>query len=173
MSEGEAKVGRPTKFRDEFVAQAEKLCALGATDLELADFFEINIATLYRWKHDFPKFCEALKGGKAESDERVQRSLYHKAVGYSFDSVKIMQYEGEPIEVPYREHVAPDTTAAIFWLKNRRPAEWRERHDVNHGIQSDNPLATFLDSLAGCGKTLQPVEEPNREGKDDDAPKFE
>lgn len=119
--------GRPKKFKPEYVEQAEKLCSLGATDIEIADFFKVDVRTLYRWKASNPEFCQALKSGKAEADDRVERSLYARATGYSFDAVKIMQYEGAPVVVPYREHAPPDTTAAIFWLKNRRPDQWRDK----------------------------------------------
>ena len=60
--------------------------------------------------------------------------------------------------VPIREKFAPDTTAAIFWLKNRQKEHWRDRHDVDHGVRDDNPLAQFLDQVAG--KTLRPKEDP-------------
>lgn len=121
--------GRPSDYRDEFVKQAEKLAALGATDMEVADFFDVDVRTIYRWKHDHEDFCQALNVGKERADERVVNSLYQKAVGYEQDAVKIFMPAGapEPVYAPYRERVAPDTTAAIFWLKNRRPAEWREK----------------------------------------------
>ncbi len=122
--------GHPTDYRPEFVDQARKLCELGATDIELADFFEVSDRTIYRWAAKFGDFCQALKAGKEVADERVERSLYHKAVGYTFDAVKIFQDKGSPVIVPYREHVAPDTTAAIFWLKNRRKESWRDRHEL-------------------------------------------
>lgn len=126
------KGGRPSGFKPEFVAQAEKLCKLGATDVELADFFEVSDRTIYRWQTQFPEFCQALKAGKENSDERVERSLYHKAVGYTFDSEKVFQFQGEIVRTATREHVPPDTTAAIFWLKNRKPEEWRDvsRHEL-------------------------------------------
>src|SRR6478609_11359678 len=129
-------MGRPSSFRPEFVEQARKLCELGATDLELADFFEVDVRTIYRWQAQQDAFCHALKAGKVAADERVTRSLYHRACGYTHDAVKIFQHQGEPVRVPYREHVPPDTTAAIFWLKNRRPEEWRDRH--NHEITGKN-----------------------------------
>jgi hypothetical protein len=138
------KAGRPKLFRPEFVSQAQKLCLLGATDIEIADFFEIHVATLYRWKAQYEEFCEALKSGKTAADERVERSLYHRATGYTFEAVKIFMPAGadNPVYAPYREHVAPDPTACIFWLKNRRPDEWRDRHDhtVNatiHTVESE------------------------------------
>lgn len=119
--------GRPTKFRPEFVEQARKLAELGATDREAAEFFDVNEATLHRWKHEFPEFCESLKVGKEAADNRVEQSLYRRALGYSHDATKIaVNAQGEVTQVPFTEHHAPDTTAAIFWLKNRRPDRWRD-----------------------------------------------
>lgn len=126
--------GRPTSYRDEYAKQAEKLCLLGATDQELADFFEVDVRTVYRWKHDHDAFCQALKSGKSICDERVERSLYQRAIGYEQDDVKIFMPGGatEPVYAPYRARVAPDVTAAIFWLKNRRSAEWRDKQEIEH-----------------------------------------
>jgi hypothetical protein len=134
--------GRPPKFRPEFVDQARKLAALGATDREIAEFFDVEERTVYRWKHDHEEFCQALKTGKDFADDRVEQSLYRKAVGYSFDSEKIFQYEGVVVRAPTVEHVPPSDTAAIFWLKNRRKDEWRDRHEVQHSVDGD--LATIL-----------------------------
>ena len=120
--------GRPTAYRPEYAPQAEKLAQLGATDIEVADFFGVDVRTVYRWKHDFDEFCQALKAGKDSADERVERSLYQKAIGYEQDEVKIFMPGGAtaPVYAPYRAKIAPDTTAAIFWLKNRRAQEWRD-----------------------------------------------
>jgi hypothetical protein len=127
--------GRPTEFHEEYVEQAAKLCALGATDVELADFFEVDVRTIYRWKHTQPEFCQALNAGKEKADARVENSLYQKAVGYTFESEKIFQHQGEIIRAPVREHVPPDTTAAIFWLKNRSGANWKDKHEHNVSVQ--------------------------------------
>lgn len=124
--------GRPSKFKPEFVGQAEKLAALGATDRDVAEFFGISEATLHRWKHTQPEFCDALKVGKEASDQRVEQSLYRKAVGYTFDSEKVFQHQGEIVRAKTVEHVPPDTTACIFWLKNRRPDLWRDKQVVEH-----------------------------------------
>ena len=124
--------GRPTDFRPEMVDQARKLAELGATDREVAQFFDVSEATIYRWQHTHPEFCEALKVGKETADNRVEKSLYRRATGYSFDAEKIMQYEGSEVRVPYVEHVPPDVTACIFWLKNRRRKEWRDKIDHQH-----------------------------------------
>lgn len=135
-----AKTGRPSKYKPEFAAQATKLCELGATDREVADFFEVSERTLYRWQQEHPEFCQALKDGKDVADERVERSLYRRATGYSFDAEKIMQHQGRVLRVPYVEHVPPDTTAMIFWLKNRRAEKWRDKHEVQHTVSLEDLL---------------------------------
>lgn len=126
-------MARPTKFKPEFVEQARKLAELGATDREVADFFEVEERTLNRWKNSHPEFCQSLKVGKDASDDRVEQSLYRRALGYSHDAEKIITVNGVVVREPYVEHYPPDTTAAIFWLKNRRKAEWRDKteQDVN------------------------------------------
>lgn len=123
--------GRPSAFKDEYVAQARKLCALGATDVEMADFFGVATSTFYRWKNEHQGFSEALKVAKEAADDRVERSLYHRATGYTFDAVKIFMPANAmaPVYAKYREHVPPDTTAMIFWLKNRRPDLWRDKRE--------------------------------------------
>lgn len=121
--------GRPSKYLPEYAEQARKLCLLGATDQEIADFFEVDVRTVYRWKAEHDEFCQSLKAGKEVADERVERSLYQKAIGYEQDEVKIFMPAGAegPVYAPYRAKIAPDTTAAIFWLKNRRSGEWRDK----------------------------------------------
>lgn len=144
--------GRPTDYKPEYAEQAAKLCALGATDVDLADFFGVSDRTIYRWQAKHEEFCQALKAGKDAADERVERSLYHKAVGYSFDAVKIFQHQGEIIRAEYREHVPPSDTAAIFWLKNRRKDEWRDKQEMEHSAVGD--FADFLKRIADNGKRL-------------------
>jgi hypothetical protein len=122
--------GRPSKYRAEYPAQAEKLCALGAIDTDLAAFFAVHVDTIAEWKVAHPEFSDAIKRAKDNWDAKVERSLCQRAMGYSHPAVKILQYEGNPIEVPYTEHYAPDTAACIFWLKNRQPDRWREKVEI-------------------------------------------
>src|SRR6185295_14648861 len=68
--------GRPSKFTQEMSEQVEKLCRLGATDKELADFFHIQVSTLNNWKQHFPEFMESIKRGKEISDMNVADRLY-------------------------------------------------------------------------------------------------
>lgn len=99
----------------------------GATERELAEYFKVNNTTIYDWKLRHPEFASAIKIGKEQADDRVVASLYHRAVGYTHDAAKIFNADGVPMVVPYQEHYPPDVEAIKFWLKNRRPKEWRER----------------------------------------------
>lgn len=128
------KGGRPTKYRDEYAEQAERLCLLGLTNEQLANFFDVNVDTIYEWQKVHDQFSDALKAGKDEADGKVAKSLYERALGYKHKAVKIVAdaKTGMDHTVEYTEHYPPDTTAAIFWLKNRQSAMWRDRQDVNH-----------------------------------------
>jgi hypothetical protein len=149
-----APVGAPTKFREEFVTQAFKLCLLGARDKDLADFFEVDEATIYRWKAKYPDFCEALKRGKEEADSEVAQKLFHRALGYEHPEDKVFLYKGKPVVVPVIKHYPPDTGAAAFWLKNRQPHLWRDKQEVAHSGEvinrhefNDETIKAAYDSL--------------------------
>lgn len=137
--------GRPTDYRPEYAGQAMKLCQLGATDFELADFFKVDTRTIYRWKHIHEKFCQALVAGKEKADDRVERALFNRAVGYSFESEKLFSFQGNVTRASIVEHVAPDPGAAMSWLKNRKPESWREK--IEHSGQIDSNI-TIIELVA-------------------------
>ena len=145
--------GRPTKYRPEFAEQARKLCRLGATDLDVANFFEVAVSTIYAWKITQPEFSDAIKRGKEVADDLVSERLFARATGYSHDAVKIFLPRGtrEPVYARYVEHHAPDTTAAIFWLKNRRPDQWRDRQELTG--KDGSPLIPVLEVVHTDGRT--------------------
>jgi hypothetical protein len=124
--------GRPTKYRKEYNEQTYKLCLLGATDKDLADFFHVTESTINKWKIDHPEFSESIQRGKIKADSEVAESLYKRAIGYSHPEDKIFQYEGDPVIVPTVKHYPPDTAAAFIWLKNRQSGKWRDKHEVEH-----------------------------------------
>ncbi|WP_433705807.1 terminase [Paraburkholderia sacchari] len=132
--------GRPTKYKTEYAQQAAKLCALGATDAQLADFFQVSISTITLWKVQHSEFSASIKVPKAEADERVEQSLYRRALGYEHDEVDIRVVGGEIVETPIRKYYPPDTTAAIFWLKNRKKEEWRDKLDHEHTGKDGGPI---------------------------------
>ena len=142
-------VGRPTAYRPEFADDARKICETwAATDTELADYFGISIPTFYAWQVKHPEFLKAVALGKDAPDNRVEKSVFHKSVGYSVDAEKVFLYKGKPVRVRYREHFPPDTGAAALWLKNRRPQLWRDRQDVSVKVEDNrSPEELRLDIL--------------------------
>ena len=118
--------GRPTKYKEEFAKQAYKICLLkNATDKELAEIFDVEESTIYLWKINYPEFSEALKEGKEIADAQVAKKLYDKATGWTREWVNA---DGEA----KKEYFAPDTTAQIFWLKNRQSKKWRDKQELEH-----------------------------------------
>lgn len=123
--------GRPTKYRPEYDDLARNYCLLGATDAQLAQFFDVSVRTIETWKTAQPTFLQSLKEGKDLADAQVAMSLYRRATGYSHKAVKIFgNAQGESNVVEYVEHYPPDTTACIFWLKNRQRDNWRNRPEA-------------------------------------------
>jgi hypothetical protein len=104
--------GRPTKYQKSFAAQAYKLCLLGATQQELADFFEVHKDTIQEWMKIHPEFKKAIKQAGAVADSEVSRSLFKRACGFQHKRGK------------YSFYFPPDPGAAIFWLKNRQRGKW-------------------------------------------------
>ncbi|SNT01838.1 hypothetical protein SAMN05216374_2324 [Tardiphaga sp. OK246] len=144
------KPGCPSDYLPEYADQAAKLCRLGATDNEIADFFDKDERTINRWKIDHPEFCQALKDGKLVSDMDVADRLHQRALGFEFEEVqahkpKTVEYkdgkrlkETERLEIiMVKRVVPPDTTACIFWLKNRREVGWRERQEAPQKGEDD------------------------------------
>tara|TARA_R110000868_G_scaffold24355_2_gene96313 strand:+ start:197 stop:781 length:585 start_codon:yes stop_codon:yes gene_type:complete len=129
--------GRPSAYKVEFAHIAYRHCLLGATDKDLASAFGVHVDTIDEWKRKQPKFSESLKKGKADADATIAESLFHRAKGYSHKAVKIMQHEGIAFDHEYTEHYPPDTAACIFWLKNRRPDQFRNNPEVAVTVNND------------------------------------
>lgn len=126
------KAGRPSKYKPAYAKQARKLCLLGATDDDLADFFGVTDTTIDTWKKKHPEFLASLKEAKKEANAKVVKSLFQRACGYEHEAVHFSAYEGDVTETPYIKHYPPDTTACIFWLKNRDRENWRDRQQHEH-----------------------------------------
>lgn len=130
-----------TKYKNEYAEQSYKLCLLGATDKDLADFFEVCVATINNWKHDFPDFLESIKRGKKVADANVAESLYNRACGYSHAEEKVFCNDGAIISHEVVKHYPPETAAGIFWLKNRDPQKWRDKQEVDLNADLSKSLA--------------------------------
>lgn len=136
------QAGRPTKYSDTMPARAYKLCReAGLTDEQLATAFGVSEDTINEWKLKHPEFSESLKRGKDDFDlGRVEKSLLHRALGYSHPEDKIFNDNGTPLIVPTTKHYPPDTTAMIFWLKNRQPQRWRDSQNIKLGGDGESPI---------------------------------
>ena len=140
------KRGRKSEYQKEYADQALKLCLLGAIDKELAEFFSVSVQTLNKWKKDYPEFLESLKKGKNIADANVASRLYNRAIGYSCKATKFATSEGRITDSKeYIEHDPPDTTAAIFWLKNRQPEKWRDKKEVYTNVNLGDELESLTD----------------------------
>lgn len=137
-------MARPSKYKAEFAEQARKLCLLGATDAELAEFFEVSESTLNLWKKDHPEFSESIKKGKTQADADVADRLYQRAMGYEHPEVDIRVVSGEIIKTDITKIYAPDPTAAIFWLKNRQKAKWRDKVEQEITGEGGGPLVVEI-----------------------------
>ena len=66
-----------------------------------------------------------MRSGRSLADGKVAHGLYSRAVGYSYESTRVLLHCGEPVAVRHTVHLPPDVRAGIFWLRNRRPQQWR------------------------------------------------
>jgi len=114
----------------------------GLTDEQIAAKMGIHVSTLYEYKNKYPELNEALKKGKAVIDRKVESTLLKKALGYEVEETKkeavynksTGRYEMKVTEIKTK-HINPDTTSIIFWLKNRKPDEWRDKKEVDLDIK--------------------------------------
>ena len=148
-------MGRKSAYKEEYNQLAENYALLGATDKEMADLFSVTDRTLNQWKKDYPEFLQSLKKGKNIADANVASRLYNRAIGYDCKATKFATSEGKITDSKeYIEHYPPDTTAAIFWLKNRQPEKWRDKKAVDANVNlgdeleglSDEQLQAIIDS---------------------------
>jgi hypothetical protein len=163
MAQG-AGGGRPTKYKAAHCKPAKLLAKAGATNFELAQFFEVDTSTIVLWMLQHPKFSTAVKTGRGPADRRTERSLFERANGYTYESEEIHLVDhviedtipaeiegGKPtqritrtkrvLRVPLVKHVPPDPTSIIFWLKNRRKDRWRDFKATELSTPPGRPLA--------------------------------
>ena len=120
----------------------------GLTDEQIAENMGINVATLYRYKNDFNEICKALKKGKEVVDIIVENALFKRAIGYEYEE-DCSTKEGI---VRLTKYAHPDVTAQIYWLKNRKPKQWRDKQpDENN---SDNTLLELAKAISGLKQNV-------------------
>lgn len=152
-------------YKDEYAQTARLMCENGATDAELADAFDVSTSTIRNWQSAHKAFGNALKIGKGEFDDRVERALAQRAVGYSYDTEKIFMPPGstEETRVVYREHIPPDPGAAMKWLAARRKKEWGGGLDNLTGPDG-GPLVGIIALLKEVNGGTASLVQPGTEG---------
>jgi hypothetical protein len=128
---------RYTLYRPWFPELARWMARSGLTLKEIAVELHVHFNTLTKWRKTYPEFSDALNDGKDLADARVADALYQRAVGI-FAKVKTVDKRGEVVEVDLYEK--PDVTACIFWLKNRRPNQWRDAQRLEHTGKDGQPI---------------------------------
>ncbi len=136
------------------------LAVEGKTDEQIADILGITVRTFHRWKKKYSSLLDSLKEGKSVADAKVTKSLYNRAVGNIVIKHKkiIVEMDEDGNQKPAKvetteDPIPPDTTAAIFWLKNRRPDIWRDRQDVK--VDSDEWVSALQSMVDGYEKDDQ------------------
>lgn len=130
---------------------------LGATTAELAAALDVTSVAINEWQKKHPELALTLKNEKAKADAAVVKSLYQRAKGYSHNAVKIVVVDGKVKKVPYVEHYPPDTTACIYWLKNRDPQNWRDRSEHTISNADGSNISTTV--IAPTVVFVQPKKE--------------
>ena len=150
----------PGKYHDwiteEGLLKIEGWARDGLTDEQIAHNIGIVPSTLYEWQKKYPKISESLKRGKEVIDRQVENALLKRALGYEYEEVKtyIEETDGKKkkkIEKTTKQ-VVPDTTAQIFWLKNRKPVEWRDRREIDTTESELKKLDELIEGLDNAAK---------------------
>jgi hypothetical protein len=161
--------GRLPEYKPSYAKMAYKIALLGATDQQLAEVFEVSERTVNNWKKVYKEFNAALKKGKLIADANVAEKLYTRAIGYSFKEVsfektgtkeEMDKITNESVTVDlYKKkivikEVVPDTTAQIFFLKNRAKQNWRDRQDfkIDFDALTDEQLDLLIERITGQSK---------------------
>ncbi|WP_027701811.1 transposase [Metaclostridioides mangenotii] len=116
----------------------------GLTNKQISQNIGISEETLYKWIVKYTELSESLKRGKEVVDREVENALLKRALGYEYIETTKEGIGGQlKVTKEVTKQVAPDVTAQIFWLKNRKPEEWREKKEVQHMGEINNPYATM------------------------------
>ena len=132
--------GRPTLYKPEHAARALELCARGATNPDLAGRFGVARSTIDLWIATHSEFAEAVQQGRDVADAIAVESLFTRVTGYNHQAEKVFLYRGKPRTVAYTAHVPPETRACMFWLRSRRPEDWRAKAETTPEV--------FIDDIA-------------------------
>jgi hypothetical protein len=137
---------------------------LGLTDVEMAEFFSVSERTLNTWKKAHPDFLQSLKAGKIEADTHVATGLYQSAIGgHVVTETRVHEApDGSITRTTETKQVPPNVTAQVFWMKNRQPAKWRDKHEIQQDI-STTGVSTLEELDAFYDEMMRKSEEQHRQ----------
>lgn len=149
-------MARKGKYEDwitpEGLLKVEGWARDGLTDKQIAANIGIRAGTLYDWKNRFPDFSEALKKGKEVVDRQVENALLKRALGYTYEETTrepVLNPDTGKVELTVTKiitkQVVPDTTAQIFWLKNRKPEAWRDKREIT--TDDNDQVMAFIEAM--------------------------
>lgn len=129
----------------------------GLTDEQIAENIGVTAKTLYDWKKRYSNICESLKRGKEVVDRQVENALLKRALGYTYEEIT---YEGGVETKRVVKEVVPDTTAQIFWLKNRKREAWADRQNIELSQPIDDSIKEMEDYFerlkeSGSGSSVE------------------
>lgn len=146
------------RWNDSRPREAFRLALLGATDRQIAEFFECNVQTIDYWKRKKPEFAKALKRGKMEANARVAESFYKRATGYDVTESKVVYEKGKPVQVQVTRHIPADPWSAHKWLSTRcRDMGWADVQQ--HEIKNTNLNITKIDLSGMTWEQLNVIKE--------------
>jgi len=122
--------GRPSLYKPENAEIAHLACMLGATNEALAERFEVSPRTIDNWIAAISEFSDAVQKGRQVADETVVSALFARATGMERKMTKVFCHNGQPVTARYTVELPPDVRACIFWLRNRRPQQWRGNRPI-------------------------------------------
>ena len=129
--------GQPTLYKPDYCTQAHNYCLLGATNEDLAGFFDVTRRTIDNWIASHADFAAAVRSGRVVADMRVARCLYERAVGWQQTVERTVLHQGEEKVLKNIVNHPPDVRACIFWLRNRRRGSWGDRVPVSDDNSGD------------------------------------
>lgn len=136
------KGGRPSKYETHVLprmVEIEGWARDGLIDEQIAKNLGVALSTFMTYKKKYPELSDALKRNKEVADREVENALFKRAVGYKYEEItRELKKDPDTDELSLvvtkvvTKEVVPDVTAQIFWLKNRKPKEWRDKQEVEH-----------------------------------------
>ena len=140
--------GGPSKYKPEYAPTAGRLCAMmGFTDEQLADFFEVTEKTILTWRLDHVEFATAVKAGKAETDDYVERCVVKGISGYFVEHQETVMIRGEPTVKTVRKWVPGNPGVGMRWLAARRPEIYREIKEDKLTLSADEAFMKALEAM--------------------------